>query len=185
MLIPRKIEKNLRRFEHGLLSVNHENKYKGFYLVIRPLLKWVKPHLEKEGLEPYEAESELYIISCDLLDGFNPDKSSLVPYICRQSVWYIKKHAEKVKRYTREKFVELKDYDISYEYDNEFYLSVPFLLREEKYIARHLTRGERYITSKILESDKQSLSQAKLAGILNIERATLKTLLNNIAEKLR
>jgi hypothetical protein len=185
MKIPSKIEKNLRKFEHSLLRVDHENKYKGFYLVMRPLLKWAKPYIEQEGLESYEAESELYILSCDLLDGFNPDKSSLVPYICRQSVWYIKKHVERIKKYTREEFAELVDYDITYEYDSEFYLTVPFILRGERYIVKHLTKGERYIVSKILESDKQSLSQVKLAGILNIERPTLRNLLDNIAGKLR
>ena len=184
MLIPSRIANNIRTFEHSLLSTDHENRGKGFYIAIRPILKWVKPYLVREGLTSDEAESELYLLSADLLKGYNPNRSSLVPYVQRQTLWYMEAMSKRVKRFSRFDYEELGGYDKTYELKDEIYLATPQILFEERYIGKVLDRTEKFIVSQILESDSKELSQAKLAKRLDIDRKTMRKKLLDIAVKL-
>ncbi|RLD51553.1 MAG: hypothetical protein DRI97_15540 [Bacteroidetes bacterium] len=183
MLIPSKIAKNIRRFERSLLDTDLKNRNKSFYLAVRPFLKWIKPCLIGYSLSKQEAESELFILACDLLERYDPEKSSLVPYLQKQTIWAVASVFTKVDKQTFP-FPEREETEESYEYEDEFYLTGSFVLLEDKFIPKTLSKGERYIVSTILALDKESLSQAKLASILSIERPTLKTKLLEIASKL-
>lgn len=167
----------IRKYEPIILSKDYtyNDRLILFHKIVSPLYgKFIEKLLET-GLSQEETPGELYLISDNILKKYNPNKSSLVPYIERILFWYLNQIRPNKNYYPLE-FIE------EYQLDEEFYYSIPNILLEEKYIGKLFTKEEKYIIYKLILLDKLSIRQ--LAKELNISRESLIQIINNIKEKL-
>ena len=168
----------IRKYETILL--NKEYKYtdrlKLFHKIISPLYKNISERLLLTGTFKKDLDGSLYLISDEIFKKYNPERSSLVPYIERVLFWYLDQIKEKKEYYPLE-FIE------EYQLDEEFYYRVPNILFEDKYIGKLFTIEEKYVINQILTSD--SFSIRKLSRDLSISRESLKQIINSIKEKIK
>jgi hypothetical protein len=182
MRIPSKRQQLLRNFEQALFHSQHqvEDQRYTFYLLIRPLLEYLKVALDGL-LEPQEVESEFFLLCSDLYNSFDKSRSSIVPYVEKALPWYISKL---FKRLQKEKYdlscciADPKQEETSIE--EEFYWNN--ILFQDRYVGKCFTRSEKYIIYIILDSDDKNLTTTKLANRLGRKRWQMKEKLLELKE---
>lgn len=184
MLIPSARAALLRNYQsvlfHDKTHPLSERRYV-FYLLLRPILEWLKSILMTKGLESAEAESELFIFCSGLFDKFDSTKSSIVPYLNKQIPWSIEHLARRFNK-KEAQFYDVIDYE---ELDEEFYWSIPNILTEDRYTGKVFTKAEKYLIFRILALDDDKLTQVDIAEQLGVNRLTANKYLLEIREKLQ
>jgi len=184
MLIPSTQADKIREYQNGLFhreDIPESDRRYALYLILRPRLGWLKQKIKELDIESDEAESEIYLMCCNLFYRFNPKKSSLVPFLTRHIPWESSKLLKKLSK-NREEPSGLLESDEQFFLQEEFYWTIPHILLEDRYIGKSLTRGERYVISVILESDSDELSQVAIANKMNINRKTWISRMNDLQE---
>ena len=175
MQIPTRRQELLRKYEKSLFHTKdlpkHERLY-GFYLLLRPILGWLKEALIEKGLEPDEAESEIFLFASYLFDKFNTNRSSIIPYLEKAIPWAT------AKLLRTKKEAEITYQEEEYFLDEEFYWDPIKILIEDRYVGKCFTRGEKYIILKVLAEEEFS------AADLPIDRKTVYMYLKDIREVL-
>ncbi len=187
MLIPSRIARLLRKYESLLFRSSEplSRRQESFYKVFRPCLLWTADSLKEMGLESHEVESELYILSCNIFKHYDPEKSSIIPYLSKRADWYISDHIESVSsRYRPLKKEDISNKEWSCVIDEEFYWRTPGILFENKYVGKCFTRSEKYLISMIIAADDRKLSHQSLANMSLIGRRRMKKMLLDIGEQL-
>lgn len=184
MLIPRSHANKLRNFQNGVFHrediPRHEREYV-FYLLLRPMLNDFKKEIKDLGLESWEAESEIYLMTCLLFKRFDPSKSSIVPFIANQLGWVASAIKNRLSK-NREDPAGLIQSHGHYSMQEEFYWTVPNILLEDRFIGNLFTKSERYLIYMILESDDDELSQVSIAEKLKVNRRTWIARMNELRE---
>lgn len=178
----------LRNYADALFYSNKypisERRY-CFFLIIFPTLEFMMPELIALGLETNEAISELFILSSNLFNNFDIERSSIIPYLEKHIPWKIKEMFDKLdKTKLIEKPIGLtvSEYGNSY-MDMEFYWKN--ILFEESWIGKCFTRSEKCLISRIITSDINDLTINSLARRSNIGRKKLKQMLLEIKKVLK
>jgi len=181
VLIPSKRAALLRKYEGTIFhaeDTSYTDRIQGFYLLLRPVLGWVRDELARLGLEQQEVESELYILSCMIFKHYDKTKSSIIPYLEKHLEWRAGRFiAEAKKRYAPTPAEDYRAHRWHYSIDEEFYWKVPGIILEDRYVGKCFTRAEKYIISKILTADIDELSHHKLAEACSIERRSMRKML--------
>jgi len=125
------------------------------YLLLRPSLGWLAESISKTGLQPAEADSEIFLICHKLLQKFEPSKSSLLLYLEKRIPW---EAAELLKR-LRENSVERPSGLINlpeelYEMEDEVYLSTPKFLLEDRFLGKDLSQADKTFILKLITGDE-------------------------------
>lgn len=191
MLIPSK-QANLIRKVVGPLFTQPEGtkkqRIKVFYKLIRPLLSWLKEDIINTfGLEPAEAESEIYLFCAILFNKYNFNKSSIIPYLSKyigllKTNFYRKLHKQSLKEIPSGL---INQEESEYELNEEWYYTVPNILFEDRYIGKLFTFDEKYVIYVLLMSDNNELNLKQLAINCNIDKRVLSKKLNKIAYLLK
>ena len=188
MKIPSKKEKLFRKYE-GVIFYSDEHpksdRIYSFYLLLRPMLGWLKQKLRLLGLENAEIESELYLIAHSVFAGFNTEKSSIIPYLRKQLPWKIAKSLELIKK--KQDPLPLTDISgdpDSYYLNEEFYWRIPGISLEDRYVGKCFTRAELYVIYMILVSDDKELSTRKLAEAVRVDKRRMKEMLLDLGTQL-
>jgi len=190
MKIPSARAELLRSYQNALFYNPKEPKSERlyvFYLLVRPLLGWVKRILVVDhDLLPSEAESELYLLCSRLFSGFDRNKSSIVVYLSKYIPWKAEHLIRKVEKGSlkEEPCGLLNSPEESYEMDEEYYWKIPDILTTDRYIGNVFTRSMKYVTYNILISDSKDLTVTTLAKRMKVSRSTMTKRLNEIREKL-
>lgn len=187
MYIPHRQAEALRQAE-GVLFYRTEgtktDRIRVFWKLMRPILEWVKKDmLQNTELTPAEAESEIYLFCADLFAGFDPDRSSIIPYLARFTGHYKAKLDRKLARYANPDVPVglLRAKDEPYEMYDECYLSTPGILFENRYIGKLFTMSEKCTINRILAADDMELDKTYLAKQCAVSRNTMSTNLAEIA----
>jgi len=188
MLIPAKKRVLFRKYEGTLFysedHPRHDRVY-GFYLLLRPLLQFLKEQLNSYGLEDDEVESELYLLSDTIFSHFDKDRSSILPYLEKQLPWHISKFLKSIEnKHKPLGNLPFFNGETTYNMDEEFYWSVPNILFEEKYVGKCFTRAEKYVIYMIITSSDNDLLVTRLADRCKIDKRRMKTMLSDIGEQL-
>jgi hypothetical protein len=180
MRLVSKSKTKIKKYEHSILNnkFSYPDRVYVLYLLLLPSLNWIKPSLEELGLEKDEIDSELFLIVSELFKKYDYNKSSLIPYIEKYLPIYIASRLKYLKRSSFEIVSGLirKD-DLDY-IKEEYYLSIPDILFEDKFICKHFTKRQKYLIYKILIND--SLSTRELVKLINVSREFLKNDINII-----
>lgn len=182
MRIPTNRAKLLSIYQNGLfyspVGTRNERLYV-FYILVRPLLLWSRKAFKELGLEKDETESEFYLLADVLFSGFKPEKSSIVPYLEKQIPWQVKKRFDYIKKYNiYTKVIYSNNKEIYSDYNIE-------MLFSNRFEGKLFTAAEKYVISKILTSDDDSLSVSDLAKELKVNRKTIYKYYESIAEKVK
>lgn len=153
-----------------------------FHRVLVDSLQWIHFKLLDLGLEAHEANSEIFLLCCDLFNRFDRSKSSIVPYIENNISWMA---AELIKKYNKQKEIPsgLLQLDEEYEIYEEYYLTSPAFLFENKWLARDLSQSQKNLILKILTNE--SLTLRSLANECRLSYVTIQTQLQNIATAIK
>jgi len=191
VLIPEKIAKLLRKAEIPLFrepTSSKSDRLRVFYKLIRPLLSWIKEdYISRYFLTSQEAESELYLFSAQLFDKYNPNKSSIVPYLTKFIVFYKTKYDRKLSRqYLSEEIPSglIAPPKKITEIQEEYYLSCPNFIFESRFLGKSFTLIAKYIITVLLTMDKEDLNTYNLSRKFNVSRQTMKKHLDEISEQL-
>ncbi len=188
MIIPSSQSKRIKEYERALFHVPTEPRSERvyvFYLLLRPILEWAKKFLKETELEACEIESELFLLSEKLFKRFDPTKSSIIPYLQNQLPWEVARLTAELKnRELKEEFYIGIEEEGFYYLEEEFYLSAPKILFEEKYLGKDFTKAEKYLIYIILTVNDNELTQTKLASYCNVERKNITNRLSGLREKL-
>ena len=179
-----------RKYEHVLFyseSYGFQGKNFCFYLLLRPILGWVKSSLLAKGLNNSESESELFILSTEIYMNYDRDKSSIVPYLENQLPWFVSRMIARIEKELclNEVPAGLTEIEGTYLMDENFYWKSPSILLEDRYIGKCFTRSEKYIINTIIVSDDNKLSVQGLAKKCNMDRKRMKARLSDIKEILQ
>ena len=182
MKLPHKTKKTLRNYTNALF---HQKKWPVskrryvFYLILKSSLGWIKDSLLTAGLEEDEAESEIFLLTTRLFTDYNPNKSSIVPYIERYLSWKV---ADLINKYKKEQTLsaEFLCIENSYEIESEFYLTIPGFLFEERWLAKSLSQFQKHLILKVLSTD--STSARSLANNCLLGKSTVCKQLQDIAD---
>jgi hypothetical protein len=181
MRIPTGIAKLLSSYQNALfynpVGTKNERVYI-FYLLVRPLLLWSKKAFKDLGFEKDEVESEFYLLAEKLFVGFKPDKSSIVPYLEKHIPWKIKSRLDYINKYN------IYNNKIDNSYIDIYTIYNIDILFQNRFEGKLFTAAEKYVISKILSSDDDSLSVSDIAKELNVNRKTIYKYYETIAEKL-
>lgn len=180
-LIPYATASKLRKLSNSLFYKNDwplARRRNVFYRVLVDSLQWIHFKLIEQGLEVYEANSEIFLLCCNLFERFDRSKSSIVPYLENNVRWMA---AELIKKYNKQKEIPsgLLQLETEYEIETEYYLTSPAFLFEKKWLARHLSKSQKNFILKILTNESPTLRS--LANECRLSRATIQTQLQNIA----
>jgi hypothetical protein len=96
----------------------------------------------------------------------------------------LSRYIKKINKKNRPDSFLLTEEDNTYILPEEYYLSIPEILFEDRYLGKALTRDEKYIAYKILSIDEDELSSRKLSSNIKLSRENLRTRLNSLKEKL-
>jgi hypothetical protein len=154
-----------------------------FYLLLLPALGWALRALIEEGLEPDEAESEIFLLTNLLFEGYNPEKSSLLYYVESRLPWRVAELIEHIGRHKSEIPVGLLlPIEDSYEMPDEIYLSAPQILFEDRWLAKGLSRHEKHLILRVLTEEE--LDCRSLADTCQIGKSTMNNRLRDLASRL-
>jgi len=181
--IPARRASLIRNYESALFyekKLPRSERLYAFYLLTRPLFDWLKTYLITLGLEPDEAESELFILAAEIFGKFDPNKSSIIPYLSRAIIWETN-HLLRLLDVGDNKQAPkgLLVSEESYHLDNEIYLKTPDILFEQKYLGKCFTKGQKYLISIILAADEK-VTRTELARKAGMERKNLRDRLEEI-----
>lgn len=184
-LIPYATANKLRKLATPLFYENNwplDRKRNVFYRVLSDSLQWVHFRLMELGLEPPEANSEVFLLCCDLFKRFDTGQSSIIPYLENNIGWMA---AELIKKYSKRKEIPsgLLQLDGQYEIQDEYYLTSPAFLFEEKWLARDLSQSQKNLILKVLTDESPTLRS--LANKCRLSYVTIKTQLQNIATAIK
>ena len=173
----------LRQYTEALFSDKWpvEKRRYVFYLILRKELKWLMEKLLALGLEKDEIESEIYIFCCNLYDEYDITRSSIIPYLFTVLNWKAKELLEKYSK--DEELLSLAEAYDSYTIENEFYLRIPNVLFETKWLLKSLSQYQKNIILKIIEVDVPTARV--LAHRCRVSKSTIATQLQNIAAELK
>lgn len=177
------VKKRLRKFERTLLSkdYSYNDRMYTFYLLMLPVLEWVKPSFYGLGLSKYEVETEIYLLVDRIFKNFDPDRSSLVPYLERSVKWHLDKCIRRLlKTQVEEPAGLLLEEELVYHLSENFYWNQNNILFEERYVGKCFTRAEKYLIYRIINMDSDKLSQRKMSESLGISRENLRLRLNDL-----
>jgi len=180
--LPSRRKDLIRKYE---VSLFHDDLYSKdeivniIYVLLTPVLQWLK---DISDLEDDEIESEIFLMCEALYRGYNKDKSSFIPFLEFQLPWYLSKLSNKLDKLTEE--LPKEEYSLEQYIEKELFLSVPNIFYFNKWMFKYLNRSEKYIIYMILTSDRDELSQQKLADRMNVERKTIRNKLLRIREAL-
>jgi hypothetical protein len=156
------------------------------HAILSPKLGWLRKELSILDLEKDEIESEIFILTANLFHACKKSKYGLVSCLKKQLDWQISsllKHETKVKLYFRAESTK-KNEPINHT-QSEFYLKIPSILLENRYLGRALSRSDRYLIYRILVADDDQLSHSALARHCKVSRQTLRKKLSDLADKLQ
>lgn len=153
-----------------------------FYVLLRPVLDWVKDSLVSAGLEPEEAESEIFLLSARLFKDYDPHQWSIVPYLERHVPWKVSSLLQKVEP-PPEVPVGLLKQEGSYEMEFEPGLSVPGFIFEDKWLARNLSQRDKHLILKILTVDEPRVRN--LSDACKVSKSTVANNLQNVADNMK
>lgn len=170
-------------FEENLLSLKEKREI--FYLLLKDILRLIiQKSLEDLGLEQDEIESEIFLLSCAIFNGFKAWKrSSIVPYLDTQIPWHVSDVFERIEK--ERKNLPKINVDDTYEITEEVYLRSLYFLFENKYLAKNLTLPQRYLINRILGLDDKELTASKIADSIHVERKTAITKLLELREAIK
>jgi DNA-binding phage protein len=152
-----------------------------FYLLLRPIILWLKDELVIRGLEPDEAESEIFLLADDIFKHFDTTKSSIIPYLMKAIMWRINKLRKKLdEQELKEEPYGLLKMPEEYYIDTECYLKPLEFIFEDRYLGKCFTNGEKYLIYIILTADDKSLNNTELARRANIGRKNIRRRFSNI-----
>ena len=157
--LPEPAKKLLRKYAPVVCSLEHPYpaRLKVFYEILSPMLGWVKSKLTELGVPERDIETEIFFLSDNLLKGFDPRKSSIIPYLRKQVPWQVGALVRKLNRFKYEVPLGLLNgspvlRNRSYTMPEEVWLSVPKLLFIDKWLPKNLQRSEKYLIYRLLSS---------------------------------
>lgn len=184
MLIPTSKAKLIKKYQPVLFNedISDREKFYGFYLLVAPLLDKLKEDLTLLGLAAPEIESESYIFSCMLCQGYIRSKGNLVTYLSKYLPWGARKYllAARKNYRTFSDTIQQEEYFIN----DSYYWRVPSILYESKYIGKCFTRSQKYIIYMILTCEDDNLSELRLSRTLGVNRKTYRRMLSEIRDKI-
>ena len=186
MRLPSKMKALLRRYEEVLFwdrGPARRDKLHGFYKLLKPTLGWLEDGLGALGLSALEVDSEIYIFCCDVYDGFDRRRSSIIPYLERFMPWYVRQLYERLEsaRLQEEPCgLTIGEWDTSL--DEAFCWQNMIL--NDSWVGKCFTRGQKYLIYVILTSDDKELSQRALARTLDMDVRRTRTMIKQLRNKL-
>lgn len=186
IIIPRDREALIKKYQNALFNNPTEPKSERiyvFYLLVRPLLDWLVDIIKSYDLNKAEIESELYIYTANLFNYYNPNKSSIIPYLKKYIPWTATHLVHKLNRQTLKE--QLNNNYIPENYyclDEEYYWNPNKILFEERYVGKRFTTGEKYAIYRILFLDSSELTTVNLAKELGVSRITMINKLKELQE---
>jgi len=190
MLIPSARASLIKYYQDALFynptEPKHERQYV-FYLLLRPILLWVKDEIiSRSSYEPSEAESELYLLCCRLFDGFDLQKSSIIPYLNKYIPWKIAHLLRNLNKGYQKEIPSglIAQEEEPYELQEEYYWKIPNILFTTRYVGNLFTIRQKYFIYILLMSDDNKITTKDLAESCNISRQTMKTRLLELKEVL-
>jgi hypothetical protein len=179
MLVPSTKADLLRQTELVLRDKDYpfNKKLNLFWQLLKPNLSWIKKSfIQDYRLEPEEADSEIYLFCNRLLKKYNPEKSSIIPYLSKMTEWEFNNYKRILdKKYSiKDVFVKKEGY---YNLEEEYYWSEKILF-ETKWL-KNFSKSDKYLIYLVLSCD-QGTTQEKLAKKANISRESLSKKLKQI-----
>jgi len=181
--IPHKKKEKVNKIQYAIASdlISDQMKKHIFFKLVNNLLTWTREELKKYDLEEHEIDSEIFIMSCSLLDRFDETRSSLIPFLERHIDWELSRLFKKLRREVILKEKIQKDYIIVFA--DEIYLKSPELfIFEDKFLGKLFTQSEKYVIHEILL--EEHINYLNLSEKLSIDRRTLKNKIDIIRTKL-
>ena len=175
----------LRKFERSLYNPEHRytDRLYAFYLLLLPVVEWVKPAYLELGLSKYEVESEAFLLIDKVFRNYKKEKSSIVPYVERSIDWYLKNEIRRLRKTSVEDPSGLMDDECGvYEIEEDYYWNHNKILFEDQYVGKCFTKGQKYLIYRIINSDCARLSNRDLAQDIEISKGTVRLLLNDLKE---
>jgi hypothetical protein len=170
---------------HDLVGTESERRY-AFWLVVRPAFKIAKTILIDDGLEPDEAESEIFIAIANLFKKFDPQRSSLITYINNYGLDRVLGLHKKLKK-TNRQYVSWEDFEkllSPYEVNDDFSLRIDNILFHNKMLPKDLTHLDRYAISKMLLWRRPMTKILDLAVGIDAPKTWVRGYLRKLAGKL-
>lgn len=150
------------------------------YLILRPALGRLIDTLIEHGLEPDEAESEIFILVCQVFMSYDTSESCFLYHVEKS----LPARAQTLlKRFAKEETVPFATEDEAYEIENEFYLSIPGILFEQRWLVRDLSQYEKTIILRVLAEDRPG--RKALANSCQVGESTIERDLHILAGKLK
>lgn len=187
MTIPTKNADLIRTYQNAIFhkkDVPKSERIYAFYLLLRPILSWLGKTLSEYNLQRDEVESELYLFCAELFNRFNPQRSSIIPYLEKHVPWIAGHWVEKMKRTMLYEIPSglIKTSGEPNYIQEQFYWKPENILFEERYIGKFFTRAQKYIIFKVLTADKSDLTQTGLAKLCGLSRKTMINQLKELSE---
>lgn len=182
MNLPESRKRLLRNYAGTLFNTEgpQQPRQYTFYVLLRPVLDWAKTAFVEAGLEPDEAESELFLLTIRIFNKYDLTKSSIVPYVERAITWEVSSF---IKKLSRKEVRDPFEHEISYQMPDEIYLSIPAFLLENKWLARDLSRAEKHLILRLLVNEHQGCRT--LADDCRMGKTAMNTRLSNLVGKIR
>lgn len=186
MRLRSRVRDRLRKFEKTLYNKDHpyNDRLYAFYLLMLPVLEWVKPSFYGIGLSNEETETEVFLMVNNIFNGYNSDKSSLVPYVENSIKWQLDKCIRRLLKTRVEEPSGFLLEDDSYFLEENYYWNGNKVLFEDRYIGKCFTRSEKYLIHKIINTSSDRLSHRLMSEDFKISRENLRLRLNDLKEVL-
>lgn len=183
--LPSRIQTSIRNLYSFFLSTDQPLKQKRLvlFLLLRPALGWVKTRLVSAGLEPEEAESELFLMVARLLLRYDSSKAALLVYLHKSIPWESRALIRKQQKFSPEVLSGLVVEEGFYEEDQEVGISIPDILFDNRWMLRDLPRHEKLLILRMLTED--DLGCRTLADKCQVSKSTINHDLQILAGKLK
>lgn len=152
------------------------------FLLVKDQLGWLKRSITDLGLEPAEADSEIYLVCTGLLKEFEPSNSSLLYYLETRLPWEASRLLKQLSP-PPEKAVGLTIETGSYPPEQETSVLFGELLFGNRWIAQTLSDYEKLLIIRLLTTD--SLSGRKLAKDCWVDKTLMNEDLQILADKMK
>lgn len=150
------------------------------YLILRPALGRLKNDLVQQGLEPDEAESEIFLLVSAIHASYDAEKGCLLYHVEKTLP---AKAKDLLGRRRKEPVPVILEEDSGHEIENEFYLTVPGILFEKRWLARDLSQYEKNLILRMLIEDRPG--RKALANSCQVGESTIERDLQILAGKLK